>query len=317
VTRYAIGLGSNLGDRLGHLSTAVDEIGAIVGRHVVAPLYETEPVGGPDQDPYLNTVVVVEADRSPHEMLEELQTIEVAHERERNERWGPRTLDLDLLTSDGPECSDARLTLPHPRAPDREFVLRPLADVWPDALVGPGLTAARALTTIGGQGVDRLARDWLPPLSPTLPRLLVGGQLALFLAVAVAIALDGGLPEEWPTLRTVAGAALATAGIALALTASRRLGPALTPNPVPRAGASLVVVGPYRLARHPIYGGISLMLIGVALLFGSVWALGIAIATIPYFWVKSSFEERQLRMRFAAYRNYRRAVRHRLIPFLI
>lgn len=317
MTRYAIGLGSNLGDRLGHLSTAVAEIGAIVSWYSVASIYETEPVGGPEQDPFLNTVVVVETQHSPHEMLDELQAIETGHDRERIEHWGPRTLDLDLLASDGPEVADTRLTLPHPRACDREFVLRPLAEVWPDALVGPRLTAAQALTAIGDQGVDRLARDWQPPVSTTVPRLLVGGQLALFLAVAVAIAVDGGFPEQWPTVRTVAGMALATAGIALALTASRRLGPGLTPNPVPRTGASLVVAGPYRLARHPIYGGISLMLIGAALFFGSLWATAIALATIPYFWVKSSFEERQLRMRFAAYRSYRRVVRHRLIPFLI
>jgi 2-amino-4-hydroxy-6-hydroxymethyldihydropteridine diphosphokinase len=317
VTRYAIGLGSNLGDRLGHLTTAVDEIGAIVSWYSVASIYETEPVGGPEQDPFLNTVVMVETHHPPHELLDELQAIETVHDRERIERWGPRTLDLDLLASDGPEVADTRLTLPHPRARDREFVLRPLTEVWPDAPVGPGLSAAQALTAIGDQGVDRLARDWLPPLSPTLPRLLVGGQLVLFLAVAVAIAVDGGLPEKRPTVSTVAGVALATAGIVLALTASRRLGPALTPNPVPRAGTSLVVVGPYRLARHPIYGGISLMLIGAALFFGSVWAIGIAVVTIPYFWVKSSFEERQLRMRFAAYRSYRQVVRHRLIPFVI
>lgn len=317
MTRYAIGLGSNLGDRLGHLSTAVAEIGAIVSWYSVASIYETEPVGGPEQDPFLNTVVVVETQHSPHEVLDELQAIETGHDRERIEHWGPRTLDLDLLASDGPEVADTRLTLPHPRARDREFVLRPLAEVWPDALVGPRLTAAQALTAIGDQGVDRLARDWQPPVSTTVPWLLVGGQLALFLAVAAAIAVDGGLPEQWPTVRTVAGMALATAGIALALTASRRLGPGLTPNPVPRTGASLVVAGPYRLARHPIYGGISLMLIGAALFFGSLWATAIALATIPYFWVKSSFEERQLRMRFATYRSYRGVVRHRLIPFLI
>ncbi|HEY6635731.1 MAG TPA: 2-amino-4-hydroxy-6-hydroxymethyldihydropteridine diphosphokinase [Acidimicrobiia bacterium] len=317
MTRYAIGLGSNLGDRLGHLSEAVGEIGAAVSNHVVAPLYETEPVGGPDQDPYLNTVMVVEADLSAPEMLDELQTIELAHQRERVERWGPRTLDLDLLASDGPEYSDARLTLPHPRASEREFVLRPLAEVWPDAVVGQGLTAAEALTATRGQGVDRLARDWLPPMSPTLPRLLVGGQLILVVAVALAIVRDGAIPEQWLTPGTVTGVGLVIAGLALALPASRRLGSALTPNPVPRAGSSLVVVGPYRLARHPIYGGISLMLIGAALVFGSIWALGIALATIPYFWVKSSFEERQLRMRFAGYQSYRQAVRRRLIPFLI
>lgn len=315
MTRYAIGLGSNEGDRVGHLAGAVEQIGGDAKQ--VSSLFETEPVGGPEQDPFLNAVLVVESDLEPLDMLDHLQQIEADHGRQRKARWGPRTLDLDLVASDSPPISTERLTLPHPRALEREFVMRPLAEVWPDAPVGGGTTAEAALATLDDQGVDFLARNWVPPVSQWRAHALVAGQFVLFLAVAVAISFDGTLPEGEVTVLSVVGAALAMAGMVLAFVSSRRLGPAMTASPIPKRQGSLIIAGPYRYVRHPIYGGVTLILLGTSLFLDSVAGSVSAALLIPYFWMKSSFEERQLRMRFPGYRAYRQVVHRRLIPFVI
>ena len=317
MTRYAISLGSNLGDRLEHLTSAVDEIGAVVDWHAVSSLYETEPVGGPDQDPFLNAVALVGTGLDPIELLGSLQEIEQRHGRERTVRWGPRTLDLDIVATDGPPHRDDRLVIPHPRAAERVFVLRPLAELWPDAEVGEGVTAAEALEPLPKEGVDILASAWAPPLSNRVPVLLVAGQFAMFVTAGLAFFADGQLPGGGVTATVVLGAILATAGIVLAILAWRRLGAAMTPSPVPKPDADLVIAGPYRYARHPIYGGLILFFLGVALFLESWWGLAFASLLIPFFWMKSTYEERRLRMRFAGYQAYRASVRRRLIPFLI
>lgn len=162
MTRYAIGLGSNLGDRLAHLIEGCRAIETTLGPIEVSSLYETEPVGGPEQGPFLNAVAVVDTDLSPERVLDVLQDIERTQGRERSVPWGPRTLDLDVVA--GPAVDTERLMVPHPRAAEREFVLRPLAEVWPDAVVGHDLTASQALAKLGGQGVERVAPDWRPPI---------------------------------------------------------------------------------------------------------------------------------------------------------
>jgi 2-amino-4-hydroxy-6-hydroxymethyldihydropteridine diphosphokinase len=315
MTRYAIGLGSNEGDRLAHLAGAVNRVRGDARQ--VSSLYETEPVGGPEQDPFLNAVLVVESDLEPIDMLDHLQQIESEHGRERKARWGPRTLDLDLVAADSAPFSTERLTLPHPRAAEREFVLRPLAEVWPDAPVGEGKTAEAALAALDDQGVDLLARDWVPPVSKWKAHALVVGQFVLFLAVAVAISFDGALPEGEVTVLRVVGAALAMAGMVLAFVSSRRLGPAMTASPIPKEHGSLVIAGPYRYVRHPIYGGVILILLGTSLFLDSAAGSVSAALLIPYFWMKSSFEERQLRMHFSGYQAYQQVVHRRLIPFVI
>lgn len=318
MTRYAIGLGSNLGDRLDHLITAVGEIAGFVDDWVVSSVYETEPVGGPEQqDPYLNAVMVVDTGIEPLELLDRLQAIEADHGRERTVRWGPRTLDLDLLATDGAPHTDDRLTLPHPRAPERAFVLTPLAEVWPEAPVEETSTAGEAVRTVDRGGVERLARDWTPPVSKTPPRLLVGGQFVMFIAAALALAGDGMLPEGEVTALGVVGAVLAMGGLILAFVSSRRLGPSVTPSPVPRKGAKMVMSGPYRFARHPIYGGIFLVLFGTALFLDSVYGVVAAGVAFVFFWLKSIYEERQLRMRFSRYKRYTEVVHRRMIPFVI
>jgi len=128
-----VALGSNIGDRLAHLQVAVDALAAAPGVHLeaVSRVYETMPVGGPAQDPYLNAVVAIDTDLDPHALLRRCQQIETSAGRERVQRWGPRTLDVDVLLVDECHVDDAELTLPHPRMWQRGFVLAPLRDVAP------------------------------------------------------------------------------------------------------------------------------------------------------------------------------------------
>lgn len=129
--RAVIGLGSNLGDRMQTLRAAVAELGGHPDVTVlrVSRLFETEPIGGPAQGDYLNGVVLAATSLSPAELLAFLHDVELNHGREHHERWGPRTLDLDLVDFEDFVSDLPELTVPHPRAVEREFVLRPLADV--------------------------------------------------------------------------------------------------------------------------------------------------------------------------------------------
>lgn len=132
--RAYIALGSNLGDRAAHLREAVDGLATATGVHVaaVSGVYETAPVGGPPQDAYFNAVVAIDTDLDPHALLALAQALEVRAARVRAERWGPRTLDVDILLYDDVRIDDAVLSLPHPRMWERGFVLAPLRDVAPD-----------------------------------------------------------------------------------------------------------------------------------------------------------------------------------------
>jgi 2-amino-4-hydroxy-6-hydroxymethyldihydropteridine diphosphokinase len=130
--RAYLGIGANLGDRAAALQGAVDGLAA-GGLEVVAvsPVYETAPVGGPAQPDYLNAVVEVETAVSPRELLELAQRVENAAERVRLERWGPRTLDVDVLLVGELTVDEPDLVVPHPRLAERAFVLVPLADLDP------------------------------------------------------------------------------------------------------------------------------------------------------------------------------------------
>lgn len=144
--RAILALGSNLGDRAGHLRAAV----AGLGDEVVATsdVYETAPVGGPDQGPYLNAVVALHTARSAHDLLALAHQLETAAERVRIERWGPRTLDVDVLWIDGEVVDEPDLVVPHPRMFERAFVLVPLADVAPD-LVPADAPSAGVVVRLG------------------------------------------------------------------------------------------------------------------------------------------------------------------------
>jgi 2-amino-4-hydroxy-6-hydroxymethyldihydropteridine diphosphokinase len=139
VTRAYLGLGSNLGDRLGHLQRAVDALEATAGVTVVAvsSVYETAPVGGPEQDDFLNAVVAVDTDRSPSDLLTVAMEVEQLEARVRTVRWGPRTLDVDILLYGDERVSTPDLEIPHPRMHERAFVLAPLHDVAPDRVERP------------------------------------------------------------------------------------------------------------------------------------------------------------------------------------
>jgi dihydroneopterin aldolase/2-amino-4-hydroxy-6-hydroxymethyldihydropteridine diphosphokinase len=139
-----LALGSNLGDRRQELQRAVDELAATPGLRLtaVSPVYETDPVGGPDQPDYLNAVVLATAALPPADLLRRAHTIEAAARRTREVRWGPRTLDLDIIAYGDELSADPVLTLPHPRARERAFVLAPWLDADPGAeLPGHGPVA--------------------------------------------------------------------------------------------------------------------------------------------------------------------------------
>jgi 2-amino-4-hydroxy-6-hydroxymethyldihydropteridine diphosphokinase len=129
-----LGLGSNIGDRLSYLQLAVDALAQVPRVRVtaVSQVYETAPVGGPPQDAFLNAVVAITTTLTEEELLHRCQQIEQLAARERGERWGPRTLDVDILLVDDTTFDSPDLTIPHPRMWERGFVLAPLRDVAPE-----------------------------------------------------------------------------------------------------------------------------------------------------------------------------------------
>ncbi len=153
---YVIGLGANLGDRLATLKSAVlalEPHGALLA---LSDLYESAAVGPPQPD-YLNAAVLLESALTPQRLLGELLAVERAHGRERRERWGPRTLDLDLLDSPGLVLAEPGLTLPHPELLRRAFALAPLIDVAPEARdPRSGRRYADLALPLETQGVRRL-----------------------------------------------------------------------------------------------------------------------------------------------------------------
>ena len=146
-----VGFGANLGEPVQTLRDAAVALGRRPGVRLVAgsPIYRTRPIGPPGQPDYANAVARVETSLAAEALLDLLHAVEAEFGRVRDVRWGPRTLDLDLVWYGGEERADERLTLPHPRAHEREFVLRPLADLDPDLVLR-----------------GRRAGDWLAGLDP-------------------------------------------------------------------------------------------------------------------------------------------------------
>jgi 2-amino-4-hydroxy-6-hydroxymethyldihydropteridine diphosphokinase len=156
MVRAVIALGANLGDARAALIGAVEALREQAGVEVLAEssVYRTAPIGGVDQPDYLNSVVLVESSLGPRELLDHMHVIENAWHRTREVRWGPRTLDLDLIEFEGVTSDDPNLTLPHPRAHERAFVLVPWIEVDPAAeLTGFGPVMA-LLPTLGEQGIS-------------------------------------------------------------------------------------------------------------------------------------------------------------------
>jgi 2-amino-4-hydroxy-6-hydroxymethyldihydropteridine diphosphokinase len=141
-----VALGSNLAAPREQVLSAMDEIDALPGTRVTrrSSLYRTAPVGNPDQPDYINAVVQIETELSPEELLDALLAIEQRHGRVRGELNAPRTLDLDLLLYEDRTIDSPPLRVPHPRMHERAFVLQPLAQIAPDAVV-PGRGPVRSL----------------------------------------------------------------------------------------------------------------------------------------------------------------------------
>lgn len=315
MTRYAISMGSNLGDRIGHLRKAIHDLSNSVSVEAVSSLYESEPVGGPEQDPYLNAVVLVETRLNGHDLLGLLHRIEADHDRERTVHWGPRTLDLDLVVSDGDPVDDPPdLVIPHPRATERRFVLQPLAEVWPDSSFAGGSTTRDALATATDQQVDLLSRSWLGESGGQGP-YWVGAQLTAFAAIGVAIILEGSLPGALEPVR-IAGAFLLVLGIALMIWSVRNLGRSLSAFPETVPGGALVETGPYRWVRHPIYTAVVAVMAGASILLAAPTAAVLSMLLIVFFAAKAGYEERQLRISYPTYGAYRSRVRARFVPKL-
>ena len=163
--RIVLALGSNLGDRLETLQGAVDALFDAPGVDFVAvsPVYETAPVGGPPQPDYLNAVIVVDTELSGQTILDRAHGIEEVFGRVREQAWGPRTLDVDVIVCGDETSDDPALTLPHPRAHERAFVLAPWHDVDPDAEIPGRGRVADLLGKTGLDGVRRLTGSELHP----------------------------------------------------------------------------------------------------------------------------------------------------------
>lgn len=147
-------MGTNLGNRLKNLKLAIEFISAEEGVAVqtVSPVYETEPLGGPMQDPFLNACALLKTTLPPDALLSIMLKIEDKMGRIREEKWGPRLIDLDLLAYENAMINTPALELPHPRMAERDFVLIPLFDIAPDLLIS---------------GLDKTVRDILSARKPS------------------------------------------------------------------------------------------------------------------------------------------------------
>ncbi len=158
LARVFLGVGSNQGDRLRNLTEARRRVRELPQTRLsrCSSVYVTAPVGGPPQQDYFNQVLEIETSLPPRELLSALQDIESRLGRVREVRWGPRTLDLDILWYDGYSTQEADLTLPHPRLEERRFVLEPLAELAPDLVLLSGRTVKEALLLVDHQQVEPL-----------------------------------------------------------------------------------------------------------------------------------------------------------------
>jgi 2-amino-4-hydroxy-6-hydroxymethyldihydropteridine diphosphokinase len=154
--RAVLGLGANLGDPVAALQSAVDLLAADDRTDVVAAsqVYRSAPIGGPEQPDYVNAVIVIATDRRSWEVLELAHAIEQANDRVREERWGPRTLDVDVIAFDAVVSNDPDLTLPHPRSHERLFVVLPWLEVEPGGVHPTHGSLAMLAVELSAQEVD-------------------------------------------------------------------------------------------------------------------------------------------------------------------
>lgn len=155
MSRVAFGLGANLGDRVAALQGAVDALAPNLENAAVSSVYDTAPVGGPEQPDYANAVLVGDSDLDPTALLALAHAAEELWSRTREIRWGPRTLDVDILAVGDLVKADPVLTLPHPRAHERAFVLVPWAEADPAAVLPDGRRVAELAAAVAASGVRR------------------------------------------------------------------------------------------------------------------------------------------------------------------
>ncbi|MDH3730448.1 MAG: 2-amino-4-hydroxy-6-hydroxymethyldihydropteridine diphosphokinase [Acidimicrobiia bacterium] len=153
MTEAAIGLGSNLGDRMAYLDFGLEGIGRLGELVARSSVYETAPIGGPPQEPYLNMVVMLETSVAPGELLEEMASVEDAAGRVRPSPAAPRTLDLDLLLYGDLVVDEPGLRVPHPRMLARRFVIEPLLEVRPKAKLPDGTRISDYTEIVANQEV--------------------------------------------------------------------------------------------------------------------------------------------------------------------
>lgn len=158
MTLAYIGLGSNLGDRASYIQGALEKLDAAPGIQLLrtASLYETAPWGKTDQDWFLNTVAEVASELSPKELLQRLLEIENTLGRTREVKWGPRTIDLDLLLYGNEKVDLPHLQVPHPRLAERAFVLIPLGELCPEMILPAGPVKELAAEVAAGQAIRKV-----------------------------------------------------------------------------------------------------------------------------------------------------------------
>ncbi|MFE6236575.1 2-amino-4-hydroxy-6-hydroxymethyldihydropteridine diphosphokinase [Cellulosimicrobium sp. NPDC057862] len=207
-----LALGANLGDAQQTLRDAITDLDRISGLEIteVSPLARTAAVGGPDQPDFLNTVLLARTRLSARDLLRACQAVEQAHGRVRDERWGPRTLDVDLIVYGTLTAVADDLELPHPRAHERAFVLEPWSQIDPDAVLpglGGGPVAALAATAPDRGGIRWLALDWLTDAAPeptgAVPVATGGSDAAPAPAPADPVVVDD--PYRQPSADAVPG----------------------------------------------------------------------------------------------------------------
>ncbi|QIB27406.1 2-amino-4-hydroxy-6-hydroxymethyldihydropteridine diphosphokinase [Caloranaerobacter azorensis] len=154
MAKVYLGVGTNLGDRLNNLNEAIRLIKNFRNTEVIkiSKIYETEPWGYTLQDKFLNLCMEIETDLDPFELLEECQKVETILKRKRYFRWGPRTIDVDILIYDDVSINDDKLTIPHPRIQERAFVLVPLKDLNENIVI-KGKTISEWIDIVGLEGI--------------------------------------------------------------------------------------------------------------------------------------------------------------------
>jgi 2-amino-4-hydroxy-6-hydroxymethyldihydropteridine diphosphokinase len=341
MTRAAVALGSNLGDRRASLCSAADaltRLGTVVS---ISSLYETAPIGGPEQENFFNAVIVIDTDLEPRELLDELHRIEAEAGRVREVRWGPRRLDLDLILYGTRRAEDGGMVVPHPRFSERRFVLDPLVEAWPEAQTPEGRKVADLLPGVADQEVVSVGAWWPKHESPPGPQhqgsdssrtgaedrqiastfatrggwwVIAQGLIGGVVIMSVLLFADTIQTGRWLVWL---GAFLFLAGLVQSTLGLLHLGVSLTPYPEPLDLGNLVFGGVYRSVRHPVYGGLTLGMVGLALYQLSWAGLGAAVGGGIFFWVKAGFEENRLLAKYPEYLEYRARTRARIIPWII